>query len=455
MYINGYSIAESLTPTYENVIREFITDSMYNLIFNKEIHNFNFKFLEEEALFFIEKFLLDYTKSNNYYLKYAKKLIKALKEPKLTNNKPLLLIKNYKLFFELLRKYYEKYIDLYFKRIETSGFPVYEKNNCFEQIWLRATPDDFNNSEHFLEKQVQMINDNTLEKFDEEIYIGNASFIDGNVLCVKNDIARTWDENIREFKIKVYDKKTYNPFNEYLPYYECPVIRYGIYEKNGKKICQIGSIQNIQKNDKPHRSEKMAKIFKRMRYKLNEGVLNSESDEYKEYLNNNDLYCPENISEVDPAAIFSLSFFINILLQEGITNIEIPSFYVLDYDYHQKLEKSNMLGFMQQWNKEKVEREPERYEKAKKELEEKLNKSDFISNIKTERFIRTFFRIMYHYPNSILMSYPNDAEFYMRIEIPTIETLNFVNNHILNELFFIINEFYVFQNNSFNNKLTI
>ncbi len=432
MYINGHSIAESLMPTYENVVREFVTDSMYNLIFNKEMHNFNFLFLEKEAIDYIEKFLIDYVKENNYYLKYSKRIMKALKEPKSLNKTSTLIIKDYKYFFELLRCYYEKDIELYFNRIEVSGFPVYEKKNCFEQIWLRATIADFNNPEKFLEKQVKMIYDNTFERFDEETYLGIASFIDNNVLCVKNGIARTWDENIREFEIKIYDKETYDFYNPYLPFYACPVVRYGVYEKNGKKICQIGAVQNIQKKDEPLRAKKLAEIFKKQRYKLNKGIID------------------ENLLEVEPAAVFSLSVFINFLHQEGITLIEVPANYVLDYDYHVKSDLLNISSFNKLWNLERRNNDPEGYKRDKLKLENSINKVDLIIKNKTERFKKTFYRILYHYPNSKML---NSVDNNMIIEIPIVNSTLEINNDILKEMYMIIKQYYFDQNSSFSKKL--
>lgn len=96
-----------------------------------------------------------------------------------------MIVNDYKNFFELLRKFYERDIELYFLRTEMSGFPVYEKNNCFEQIWLRATPEDFNNPEEFLRKQVEMINDKTFEKYDEETCLGKIGFLDDNLIRKK------------------------------------------------------------------------------------------------------------------------------------------------------------------------------------------------------------------------------------------------------------------------------
>lgn len=53
---NNRTIAQSLKPTFENVTREFITETLYKILFSEEIPNFRFDFKENEAIEFIEKF---------------------------------------------------------------------------------------------------------------------------------------------------------------------------------------------------------------------------------------------------------------------------------------------------------------------------------------------------------------------------------------------------------------
>lgn len=234
---NNRTIAQSLKPTFENVTREFITETLYKILFSEEIPNFRFDFKENEAIEFIEKILKEYTEKYDYYKEESLKIIETIKK-KTTDNEvqPVMTVNNYKEFFELLRQFYEKTIELFFLRTQMSGFQVREKDNCFEQIWLRATPEDFNNPENFLRKQVKMINDRTFEKYDEETYIGKIPFFDDNILCVKNGIARTWDENSRQFEIRIYDKKYFSNTELFVrPHYILPVVRYGIYEKMEKK----------------------------------------------------------------------------------------------------------------------------------------------------------------------------------------------------------------------------
>lgn len=410
------TIAECWQPTFENVTREFITETLYKIMFSENLPNFTFDFREKEAIDFIEKVLNDCVLDYNFYKEEAEKILRKLKCKNNENTeKPVMIVNDYKLFFENLRQFYEKDIELFFARTGMSAFTRYEKDNCFEQIWLRATPDDFNNPEEFLRKQTEMINDNTFEKYDKETYFGKMAFLDDNILCVKNSIARIWDENSREIEIIIYDKKYYD--NKELfsrPHYTLPVIRYGIYERNGKKVCSIGSVQN--KSDS-YRKNDLEKKINRMKYRANEGVS-------KEYT-----------SKVEPKNLLSLSIFIDMLNKEGITEIEIPSLYVLDYDYHIKKNTQILEDFQKEWNEEKIKKFPNIYEEQKYYFERSYNKEDLISEIKTERLLLTFQRLLQHYQNGKILSYPGDADSLMHLNIPIIKNENDINGKIFKELY--------------------
>ena len=60
-----------------------------------------------------------------------------------------------------------------------------------------------------------MIKDTTFDKYDKETYLGKLDFLDNNIICIKNGIARTWDETSREIEITIYDKKYYNNAKQY------------------------------------------------------------------------------------------------------------------------------------------------------------------------------------------------------------------------------------------------
>lgn len=427
------TIADSLKPTFENVTREFITKTLYKILFSDELPNFTFDFREEEAIIFIEKTLQDYKNKfrDESFVKRLEEehngIVRKVKE-KFSDNatQPVMIVKDYKRFFELLRQFYERDIELYFERTGMTGFPVYEKNNCFEQIWLRATPDDFNNPEEFLRKQVEMIKDKSFEKYDKETYLGKLTFLDDNIICVRNGIARTWDENSREFEITIYDKNHYNNtqlFNR--PHCTLPVIRYGIYEKEGKKVCSIGSIQSRYQSLADKEQEKRQDIKKkinRRKYKVNANV----PEEYQD--------------KVEPKSILAVSLFINILNQEGITDIEVPSMYVLDYEYHEKRSRKLLEDFKKEWTKDRKERSSLIYKEEANYLKRNYNKQDLISEIKTEGIIKKFQRILYHYSNGRIMSYPGELDSFLHIKIPIVKSEKEIENEVLQELYQLVKE---------------
>lgn len=395
---NG-KIAEDWLPTYENVTREFVTETLYRMIFGEKLPNFLFDFREPEAMKFVESLLNQQVEIYDFYAEKNKKLIDKLKNKTDENSElPVMIVKDYEQFFENLRQFYEGYIELYFKDCPGMAFNRDEKEKCLEQIWLRATPDDFNNPEEFLRKQAMMISDTTFEKYDNEVEVGPVDFFDGNILCIKNGIAGIWDENSRQIEIKIYNKEKKTSNGEVLKAspYELPVIRYGIYEKDGKKICMINSIQ-----DKRYGFDrsKFEKKLERKKYKVNQDVLEEDTE------------------KVEPKNLMALSIFMNMLAREGITDIEVPSMYVLDYEYHVRRNPQILKQFQENWSSERRKKSLS-YPIAKYHFDRTYQKEDVISEIKTERLLLTFRRLLQHYPNGTLVSYPGEVDSFMHLNIP-------------------------------------
>ena len=432
---NNRTIADCWLPTFENVAIEFIIDSLGKILCSAEIPNFKFEFREKEAIEFIENIMKQYTNSfkdseykEEIQARYER-IFDIIKQKTNENSEqPVMVVKDYKKFFEYLRQAYERHIELYFQRMKDStGFKSWEKNNFFELIWLRATPQDFNNPEEFLKKQAEMIKDTTFEKYDKETYLGKLECLNNHIITIKNGIARTWDENFRQMEITIYDKEHYT--NKELwnrPHYSLPVIRYGIYEKDGRKICTIGSIQN-KKNSSDE--ESLKKKIDREKYKVNKDI--TEEDIYK----------------VEPKNIIALSVFINLLHKEGITDIEVPSMYVLDHEYHRKMNKYLLKEFKQEWTevdfwdieeRQKREKYPEEYKKAFKEFSRTFGKQDLISEIKTERQLLTARRLIKHYQKANITAYPEEVDNYMHMQIPVVEDESQINGDLLKEFYNLV-----------------
>lgn len=417
------TIADEWLPTFENVSREFITETLYKILFSNKLPNFRFYFREEEAIQFIENVLRKYVDNYAWRKEESYKILEKIRQGSNGNSEePVMVVSDYKLFFEYLRQIYEKDIELFFQRTEMTSFCRYEKDNLFEQIWLRLTPNDFNNAEEFLRKQAQMIKDRTLKKYDQETYLGSMQCLNNHIVCIKNGIARTWDENFREIQIKIYDKEYYNDKEcFYRPYYKLPVIRYGIYQKNGKKICRIGSIQdkNIYREENEEENN-LRKRIDRQKYRVNKDI--SEED----------------ISKVEPKNVIALSIFINLIQREGITDIEVPSMYSLDHEYHRKRNKTMLEQFKNSWPKERRKKQQISYQREYKLFLRGFRKEDLISEIKTERLLLTFRRILNHYPKGNVTAYPEEVDNYMHIQIPIVKDASEIKGDILKEFYNLV-----------------
>lgn len=419
------SVSDSLKPTFKNVTNEFITRTMYKLLYSKEIPNFRMRFVEPEAVDYIRKTLQEYATTYGEFAKRkSQEILKGLEEKAGPDeDSPVMVIHNYQEFFEELRQFYEEHIRLFFKRTGHSSFHSYAMVNCFDLIWLRMTPEDFNDPEAFLRKQVQMVRDKTFEKYDEETSLGKVPCLGDNILCVQNKVARIWDESSQEIHIRVYDKQYYDNKELFTrPHYELPVIRYGIFEKDGKKVCRIGSIQNKVPEDT---KTTMGKKVDRAKYKVNKGV------------------AEEDTERVEPKSLIALSIFVNLLNQEGITEIEVPSMYVLDEEYHIKRSKKLMEEFKVRWpSYDIIEQARKRYERERKYLDKTYDKEELISEIKSERFVKTFSRLLQHYPSGEVKSYPSELDSCYHISVPRVKRKSDINNEVLQEFYGLVEKRY-------------
>lgn len=156
----------------------------------------------------------------------------------------------------------------------------------------------------------------------------------------------------------------------------------------------------------------------------------------------------EEIYQVEPKNILALSIFINLLNKEGITEIEVPGLYVLDYEYHEKRNEKMLSDFKVEWTEEKIKKYPDVYKRALYYFESSYKKEDLISQIKSERMLLTFRRLLYHYKKGNIKSYPGDIDSFMHLEVPIIKNKDDINGEIFKEL-------YELQNQQIDNEIEI
>lgn len=261
-----------------------------------------------------------------------------------------------------------------------------------KRIFLRMSPSDLDNIEKFLERELSFLKDTT---FDE--LIKNNKLIgeyEGYKLYTSLEEAASWCETSN--KMTFFLKGTPDE------YYTLPSIYFGITEEYGEKVCYIYAIQNER-----HRAEN--KKIHRSLYKLNKGIENPN---------------------VNPSSILVLQTFINMLKEQGITNIKVPCLQVLSYRYHELLSEKTKQEFARDYSKEKLEyinnlnsydreRELEEYEWQCIWYSHVVDKQDFISFTKTEGLYNIFKRVAEQFTSIELLNTPFIEDENLNIRIST------------------------------------
>ena len=373
------------------IIKSFIEEYLYDLLYDKyELANMSFNFKEEEAKKTINSILIDNI-NNGRKFNRMNEIYKAINSNDFPN--PVLEVSDYKSFFASMEKFKKLLISEY--ENYTSDYNYSFVDQIYKYIWLRMTPDDFKFPEQFLMKQIDILKDNTFSEFNKKNSAYNFNLIENSELLIMNTLANQYDESVKEMIFNII-----HDYNKYT----LPIIRYGVYEKNNKKICEIGSIQNKEYMDSTNKE--LYNRLNRLKYKLNKNVPN------------------ELMDNVEPLKLMSLLIFIKLLIGNNIHTISIPSFFVLDYDYHQKRNEIIESIFNTKFSENFKNNNLEQYNIELKEYLKRVNKQNIISANKTTNFIHLFERLLYHLEDAKIIEYPNEVSSYMKIEIPSLNNVN-------------------------------
>lgn len=335
----------------------------------------------------------------------------------------------------------DELIDLFFKQCETVCVQVGEffynihfriNRNLNDNVLVISVNDkevfynyikDFiglfnlSNEDDILKKLVYLFYNLSFSDFNDiELYIKrNIDFVKNRLL--ENKSIPFLDQTIDITTKEYYQESPYcfaSNITNGTDYYELPIISYGISEG----VCYIFAVQdkNLDK------SSSYSKRIKRLLYKINSDVYSFESSEYKEYKQNQSDYYPENISDVSPSAVLSLSVFLKQLTQLGITKVKVVPFLPIRYSAKKEAYQRKISYLVEEDN---LDLEQQR-ELTDKYLAEHLR----IQNNLTQKFLRNFLRISHHFPNVSIRSNPFEVDEYLNINLE-----EFVkNDDILSEM---------------------
>lgn len=307
---------------------------------------------------------------------------------------PTLIIDNKKIFDELLIKYVRLCLDFYtdidfypefVNKEDLEKYKISKEKIILTILWMNATDEDFRNPVNFLKRRIAFLENSVFETKED---CGYCDILKGVVtLSIEKD--------------KVYNETPYKMVitltNEDGENYEFPQVKFGIDEDT----VYIYAIQNFSEIQNTY-SKKLNRLF----YKIGEG--------FDTKLDNYDIYEDGNLKDVTSSFLIALNMAVSYFNSLGYTKLVIPSILI------------------NRWNSKKiaidmVDRQGILSDTTKGSL---LDDQEYLQRNMTEKFLRTFLRLVHHYENIEINSYPTELDLNLHLNINGELTSN---NLLLNE----------------------
>lgn len=376
---------------FKEAIELFIISLAYKMQNENSIPKVNIIFPETAYTLF--EYVKDnpFIKEGYYTSNIQEKDIENLKSQKYDENIPTITVKDPVKFFNLLTEISNYWIDQKDKNYWYSSARLFF-NTCIIRLWLRMTPNDFNNVEAFLERQLNFFKSTTFDDYlNKDVLVGE---FNGYQIKAKKDINNTYCETNERMKFTLYDSLNNS--------HTLPSVFFAIEEQEDKKICYIYAIQN-------EREKNVDKNIARSLYQLNAGI---ESP------------------NVHPSQVLALKTFIEMLKSIGVTEIKVPAVQVLSHSYHSLQSEKAKSEFPKKYTQEHLnemfsnptfyEYELEEYELDKIWYNHIVDREDDIEKAKTEGLFNIFYRVAEQFENIEILNEPFIQDEYLNLKIKNI-----------------------------------
>jgi len=310
---------------------------------------------------------------------------------------PKLNLNNKELLYSKIIEYVYKFKDS--KRFLNSDEQELYIKRIIALLFVDMSVNDFNEPIAYVQRKIDFINNKNF--LEDKAILSN--YFEGKIIFETNPYGK---ETPYSFDPTIVDDN-----NSYV----LPTISYGI----SNDVCYIYAIQDYNEHVKTKHHDKI----KRKLYKINSGVYDNESLEYKEYKEGKSEYYPENISDVPPSFVLSLTLFLNEIYKKGITKVKVIPYLPIRYNNEIKVIAKKVI---KEGKKQNLTEE----EKRKMFLELVNDYRHIQSNI-TEKFIRCFYRMNHHFENVAITSLPMELDDSLHISLSSFENSN---NEILNDI---------------------
>lgn len=350
---------------------------------NKTDFPSNVKFVFSKEDIELLEYLVNNKKSKDYkYYLYPKDIEKVITQLKYNlleylyerkDNNYYIYIEDIERFTKLLSKL-NKSIK---KGLNGDGYDF--SDYILESVWLRMSPNDYDNIYNFLEKQIAFSNSNyfTVPSIESKEYkksTYHTNLLDYKVFYQINT-AGPWYESNRKMSISIEDEKERRLY--------LPEIYFNVIDEDDKKQCYVYAIQNPK-------SEHYYSVDN-----IEEKLVNTKRQLRNKYVNYK--------------FILALKYFIDIMKENEIYDIKVPLLQVFNYDYHVTMSdnyKRIMSRFEEDIKKGTTTKEDYSYLQMKKTYDKVADKEDIISKNKTERLVETFLLLQEKYDGIEILTDP-------------------------------------------------
>ena len=295
---------------------------------------------------------------------------------------PTLLIKNKDRFDYLLNKYIllarEFYKD---KKIDVDNYDKMLLATLFSNMLVS----DFNNIEDYLNLRINFLLDKSLDIYkDGKIFYSD--ILKENIL-VRLNKNYPYDESYYSLNISITNGSDI---------YKLPSVRIGVSDNT----TYIFSIQN-EKQEKTD----YGKRINRKLFMINDNFKDDSDNDW-------------NLKDVSMSFVFVSAITLGILDKLGIKNIKITPLFTVRWNA-----KRIMFDVKEEFN---------RLKSNESTMDSDILNHDMIQSNLTDKFIRTFMRLMYHFSNIDVVSYPYELDDYFSLKINN----NYgCNNRLLDEIY--------------------
>lgn len=285
---------------------------------------------------------------------------------------PTLIIKNKAEFEKLLKEYIYlaiKFYPNYQFEEEILDYKLYDEQDkiCKEKtlmtyLFANATNEDFNNINEYLRKRINFFNND---------YTGIYNLGCSDILGANLEVHIDKDDYHNETPYKFTLIAT-NENDSYI----FPSVKFGISDNK----LYVYAIQNNKQD-----TTSFTKKINRALYKVGEGFDNN--------LDNYDIYDLGNLKDITPNFVVSANVLLSFFNQLGIKDIIVPSILIERYN-------AKRTYIINRAKRVKVSNEG---------LEQLKSEQLRIQSNLTEKLLRTFLRLEFHFSNIDVYAYPEEA----------------------------------------------